>query len=251
MSPLEKYQKSLLKLRRLFRFIGQDIFVEANKFRYGKFFFVYLLCWIFGLSVHIVDVVIMLDTGWSSRFAQICILFGICEADIKYCMQKDLQPLHEILKYFDVHIYGRNAKRNDKYYVVCQHAAAAGKKLLKWAAILSTTIFSLINASALIESCLTKMPMFYWYIPMVHEYSWWQLIFPDAFMLFRSFLLIFAVPSGDTLIAFVLINFEILPEIIDLETKELSMRLERKWASAAEVKRRLLDFLRIHQKFNE
>lgn len=246
MQPLQKFQKSLNFLRAHYVFIGQDVL--ADKFRRGKVF--YLICFLFVIEISFlfIDLLATDDLSEATRVTQMCMLIGGVQILTKYYFLTDLQAMRPVVTFFES-IYRQNSQPTDEYYGICRRYARFIELLFRIAAVNYGGIIVFIMISGLIESYLKLEPAFYFYFPIFHEYTLWQVVSLDVFISIAGFYCIVVMPAGDLFFYLVVANFTMIPLIIALQMDELSARLEQRQAGVTEIKRRWMHYIRIHQKY--
>lgn len=251
MNSFERFNESVRKFRKYFQFIGQDIFVTNDQFRYGPFFCVTNTVLLLAIVVYFIDSYKMIDLENAIRILQLCSMHAVLEINIKYNLYTELRPLCTIIiPYFET-IYRENIKSDDKYFAICQKFSRRTEFLLKSAAILSFGTLFMTYSAAMFESYMTMNPFYYFYFPMIYDYTYVQLTSLNLFTAIGCLIITLITPAGDVLILLIIVNLAMLAEIIAFELNEFSQRLLQKLTDGIEIRRRWLKYMQFHQKFNE
>lgn len=246
MQPLEKFQKSLKFLRSLFKYIGQDVF--ADHFRRGKVFYVIFFLMLPEILFHPIDLLWTNDLDESTRFIQASMFTGVSQILLKFYWLKDLHALRPVVAFLE-DIYRKNSQPTDEYYEICRRYARFTDLMFRTTAASYMGIVAFVLISAFIESFSSMKPAYCFYFPIFHEYSLIQLVCLDTFIGMAGLFSVPVMPAGDLYIYLIVGNLTMIPSIIASQMNELSERLEKRQATATEIKRRWMHYIVIQQEY--
>lgn len=245
--PLQEFQESWKFISAYYNFIGQNILAE--KFYRSKNCYTIFLLVLILISFLAIDLMFTDDLGDAIRVIQACMLVGLVQLSIKFYWLKDLHVLRQTIAFLE-NIYRVNSQPTDSCYGICCRYARITELMIQLIAASNMGIVVFANLSALVESFLTMTPLHFVFYPFVHEYSLGQLIMLDAFTAIAALSSIVVIPAGDLFFYLVVANFTMIPLIVASQMDELSARLELCQANVMEIKRRLVQYIMIHQEYN-
>lgn len=168
----------------------------------------------------------------------------------KFYLLRDLQNIIPVTAFL-ADIYEKNSKPGGKYYDRCRQFARISELVIK----IGYTIYSvsLIILSGIVEMLVTGVvkPCLNIYVPGVHDYTTAAFITLMAYnylIVITSFL---TTPIGDMLFFIIFANVPIVPMVIQGQLDELRDKLETETGSLAEIKYRIMQYILMHQSYNE
>ena len=151
-------------------------------------------------------------------------------------------------------IYRNHSHRTSDYYGICDATA----KVTSIIVVASIVTFPFITSMAIIfgiAECVIKnrrQPLLHFYLPFIHEYgNNWIFGLVNFYNLFVLMISVIASAPTDLTFFVIAANARLAPKIVHQEMDKLSAKLERDDAGPGEIKQIFVNFMRIHQKFNE
>lgn len=248
MENLKRYHNSLKKLHRLYRIIGQDIFI-ATKFRRGAMFYITIILLLTAITFYGVDLLFTNDLPGMTRVGQLAIMVAAIQVLCKFISLADLTMLRPIVDYFDV-FYRLNSRSTDKYYAIGERYSRVTERGLRLASAMFIGPLCATFLLAMYDSFRTGTPMHFLYFPFVHQYTTLQLIPQNIFVVAINVVVVMVEPAGDAFIFVIVVSLTVIPAVVQSQMRQLSARLERRLTNVMEIKHRWIHYIVLHQNFN-
>lgn len=152
-------------------------------------------------------------------------------------------------------MYRQNSHPTDEYYAICQRFVRISEITIKMViagyimCVAGTLIFGTCDAFLSTE----RQPFMYCYLPKIRDYS------NDFFFILVSIyntgiltLVAISIAPCDVFFAIVIANALMIPAMVQQQMDELSAELRKEQPiDAADIKRRFIRYITMHQEYNE
>lgn len=154
---------------------------------------------------------------------------------------------------FIADIYAKNSEPKSQYYGICAQFARISKLTTQIGLTVNVVTIAVITLSGSIETIITGVykPTLYIYFPIGNANSTEMTAFSFAFNHSMAVACIFAIPPGELLFFIIFANMPMIPAIVRGHFQRLTEVLQRKDLNVLDVKRRIVQYIRMQLKYNE
>lgn len=177
---------------------------------------------------------------------------SILQITFKYYLLDDLKHLIPIIE-FIADIYEKNSHPTGKYYGICCKYARITQLTVKIGFALYFGAITIITLSGTLESILRdiRKPSMVIYFPGIHEYSTAMFALLCGYNYVMVVISFLTIPPGDMLFFVIFVNISMVPAIIKGQFEELTNALQEKQMNPVQIKRRILQYIQMHRRYNE